>query len=255
LTADEVSAWEASLQKPQIPTEVRASFVRHWVEDELLVQAARERGLADDPWVQGRIDELSRKLLSARLMELESSALVAPSKKEIERYFEAHKTEFVWPQLYLSMKYWRAPNRIPLDRLRATLINARPTPVQPAEIAKVDTGAFEIDDPASVDNAAWKLFGWMAEGQLGYPVPYKNSSWMFKVVRRGEPNSPQTLDDVRDVITARLVEESRLRRQTELISNLISEFRRSGRLEWPQASESPTPGDTTSHANSSKSLN
>lgn len=232
LSAEEVAAWETSLRENLTP-ELRSSFIRHWVEDELLVQAAKDKGLEDDPWVEGRLDEVSRRLLAARLLELDAATLSGPSPSEIATYYAQHQGEFVRPKLSMTVQYWRAPTRTSLDRLRADLVRGRPSPRQPEDVVGLDSGRFEVDDPASVDPAVWRHFGGMNAGQLGYPVQFDGGIWMFKILRRDEPGARQSLDDVRDIITARLIEEARMRRQAELVRALAADYSRTGRLVWP----------------------
>jgi len=233
LTEDEVAAWETTLLQSRVAPEVRAAFIRRWVESTLLAQVARDRGLDDDPWVQTRLDETNRQLLTSRLVELESSQLPNPTASELEQYFTEHQGEFVWQRLHLTVSYWRSTSRAPLDRLRRDLSGSRPQPLQPQEAAQVDSGHFEIDNPASVEPVAWKLFGWMKAGQVGYPSTYRGGWWLFRIARRDEPGSKQALTDVQDDIRSRLFERARTRRQADLVRDLSAEYQRAGRLDWP----------------------
>jgi len=233
LTENEVTAWEASLQQKEVAVEARAAFIRRWVEEELLVQAAQERGLLDDPWVQTRIDEVSRKLLTARLIETESANIPAPTRLEIETYFKVHQDEFVWDKLHLSIEYWRSASRPTLERLRRDLVSARPTPVNPKEQAPVDSGRFEVTDPAGVDPTAWKLFGWLNAGQLSYPVYYRDTYWMFRLARRDNAGTDKSLEDVREEISSRLLESARVKKQEGMLKEITAVYRKSGKLDWP----------------------
>lgn len=233
LTESEVEAWEASLQQNKIPEEARSAFIRRWIEEELLAQAAQDRGLLDDPWVQTQVDETLRKLLTARLIEIESANIAAPTRLEIETYFKVHQDEFVWERLHMKIEYWQSSSRPTLERLRRDLASARPTPLDPKENAPVDSGQFEITDPTGVDPSAWKLFGRMNTGQLSYPIYFRNTYWMFRMQRRDEAGSTKTMEDVREEISARLLEGARAKRQAELIKQLTDDYRKSGKLEWP----------------------
>ncbi len=244
LTEDEVAAWEASLRQQIVAGEVRGSFIKHWVEDELLVQAARDRGLVDDPWVQGRLDEVSRRLLTSRLLDLETADATPPAPATIQQYYQSHREEFTWQKLHLAIQFWRCSSRASLDRLRGELLHARPTPLQPGESAAIDTGSFEVDDPAGVDPIAWRLFGWMPGGQLGYPVRFHEGFWMFRVTQRNEAGTPQSLEDVRDLITSRLLEDERMQVQGDIVRKLTVEYRRAGKLDWPSSIGTSVTGDS-----------
>ena len=232
LSDEEVKAWESYLPNDKLTPELRSSFIRNWVEKELLVNAARERGLQDDPWVESRVDEIHRELLTARLLEVDAATQPPPSTKEILEYYNRHANEFIWKNLHLDVTYWRAQARAPLDRLRANISQNRPSPLFPSEIATIDSGHFEIDDPSLADPIALKHFGWMGAGQLGYPVLIRGTHWMFKMERRDEAGTVQKLEDVIDIVSSRLAESARLERRNQIVRTYAEKYRKEGRLQW-----------------------
>lgn len=239
LTEDEVKAWESTLPDGKPSASLRASFIRSWVEKELLYQAALERGIGDDPWVESRLEDIRRDLLTARLLELDEELQSPPSTKDVILYYEKHKDEFVWKNTYLEIQYWQCSERQPLDKLRLSLTQARPSPSHPDNSTLVDSGSFSIDDPLEVDPAIWRHLSWMSSGQLSYPILYNYMFWMFRIIRREEANTPQRLDDVVDVITNRLVVDARINRRTELIRRYAEQFRTEGRLQWTDDFQQP----------------
>jgi len=232
LSAEEVKTWESSLPEGKVTPDLRSAFIRNWVEEELLINAARERGLNDDAWIEARMDELHKKLLTSRLLELDAAARPPPSTKEVLEYYDRHADEFIWKHLHLDLIYWRCESRPPLDRLRSSLMQNRPSPLLPGEVAIIDSGNFSIDDPAIVDPVFWKHFGWMNPGQLGFPASIRGSYWMFKLIRRNEAGTRQRLEDVVDAITSRIIEINRLSRRNELVRQYAEQYRRDGRLQW-----------------------
>lgn len=240
-----MEAWEASLQQPTVSKELRSAFIRKWVEDELIVNAAVERGLDDDPWVQSRLDELSRRLLTSRILELETTGLPNVAPGAVVDYYRTHSNEFLWQKLHLNVKYWQSATRAPLDRIRQELVSSRAAPASPGQYAAVDTGSFEIDDPSAVDPASWKLFGWMKEGQIGYPTYHRTNYWMFRVVQRNEPNTQQSLDDVKDIIQARLMEVERLNTRDMIVSRVASRYLAENKLYWPDGYAGHANADST----------
>lgn len=238
LTQEEVSVWEAS-QQGKITAHQRAAFIRRWVEEELLARAAIDRGLEDDPWVQTRLDDVTRSLLTARLLEIESASIPTPGKQEIADYFEKHRADFIWEKPHLSLQYWRSSSKSALERKRRELTAARPLPSQPGEGAAIDTASMEIEDPARLNPTAYRLFGWLTAGQVGHPVYYQDSYWLFRVTRRDESGDPKRLEDVSTLITAQLMENARARRLSSLLRELSDEYQRAGALYWPQSGEFP----------------
>jgi hypothetical protein len=241
LTIPELQIWESSLQNQVISTEMRTAFIRNWVDQEILVQASKDIGLDTDPWVEGRLDELHRELLVARYLELDAVNIPPPSLGAVMSYFDQHGSEYVWTKPHLTVQYWRSGSRAPLDRIRGEMTSSRPTPLQPSEIAKIDTGRIEIDDPAILNSTVWKQISWMQPGQLGYPVSIDRTYWMFKVLRHDPAGSRKQLADARDDIVSRLLEEQRTNRRAELTQKLEKEFAADGRLQWSAETTPPAP--------------
>ncbi len=232
LSDEELKAWESSFPNGKLSNELRSAYIRNWVEDELLVNAARERGLDDDPWIESRIDELRREFLKSRLLEIDAATIPRPSTKEVLEYFNQHSDEFTWNKVHLDVIYWHSTARPPLDRLRSVLAQNRPSPLLPAEVASIDSGRLDIDDPTIVDPAVWKHIGWMSAGQLGFPVAIRGSYWLFKINRRDESGTAQRLEDVVDIITSRITESARITRRNEIVKKYAEQFRNEGRLLW-----------------------
>jgi len=240
LSDEEVKAWESYLPKDKLTPETRNDFIRNWVEKEILISVALEKGLDDDPWVEARLDDLHRELLTSRLLELESTSHTLPGTREVLDYYTRHAKEFFWKHPHLSITYWRSNSRPPLDRLRATLTQNRPTPLFPSEVAQIDSGKFEIDDPERFDSGVWKIIGWMNSGQISHPVVLRNTYWMFRIDRKDEQGTQMPLDAVVDEITARLNETARLNYRNELIRSYAEKYRNEGRLQWIDSSLSTT---------------
>lgn len=67
LTPDELAAAQDSTGHPQ----PRREYVNEWVNDELLYQEAKRRGLADDPRLRRLINDASKKMTIAALLDKE----------------------------------------------------------------------------------------------------------------------------------------------------------------------------------------
>ncbi len=232
LTSGEVAAWEVSLPQHEVPQEVRSSFIRRWVEEELLYQEALERGLDKDPWVQQRLDELSRTLLIARLIEVECRELPKPSPSAVKNYFQNRSADFVWPQLHLVVEYWCSEDRSGMFRLRSNLLRGQQTGLWQGRVSNLETGRIALDGPDSADPQVWRTVVSLKSGQVSQVSRINDAYWVFKLVDRREAGELQGFDDVRDVIVARLTEETRRHYREDVIRSLIDKYRRTGRLQW-----------------------
>lgn len=248
LTSSEVTAWEASLRQAEIPQEVRSAFIHHWVEEELLYQTALERDLTEDPWVTQRIDELTRSLLTSRLLELEYLKIKQPSTTAITTYFQQHSSEFTWPHVHLDVDYWRSQERRAMERLRSNIQRGRQVGIWTGQSGSLESGRIELDGPGSTDPEVWSIVSHMKIGQVSQVRFLNDEYWVFKLIDRREAGEPQGLDDVHDEIMMRLMEQARRQLRDELIRKLIEENRRSGRLYWSTQPRQMQTMDTLSKA-------
>ncbi|MFH0764883.1 MAG: peptidylprolyl isomerase [Calditrichota bacterium] len=242
LTIAELAEWERSLPNPPSP-EDRNSFTRHWIEDELLYQAALDKKLPNDPWVAARIRELTRSLIIAKYLDSECAGLADPSLEEVKAYYLKHSSEFVWPHLRLVVDYWRGENNNALERLRAALYRDRSVRGMD-NLEGVESGRISLNGPGSADPQIWQLVSRLKVGQISEVTKIQKDCWIYKLDSRNEPGSSQDLADVQEEIAARLQEQSYSRRRSETLRKLTEEFKRKNELFWTPSSQSSDAPET-----------
>ena len=232
LTTSEIDAWEASLRQAELPQDAKITYIRHWVEEELLCLEAIDRNLHKDPWILQRLDEIKRQLLTSRLLEQEYQTLNKPSPQAVEAYFNRNSSEFIWACLHLVIEYWRSADRVGIERLRSNVQRGRQTGIWSGEVGSLDHGRITLDGPGSAAPEIWSVVSRMSIGEVS-PVIFVNGDyWVFKLLDRREQGEQQGLEDVRDEIVMRLMEEARRNVHSELVRKLAEQYRRSGRLFW-----------------------
>ena len=244
LTSGEVAAWEASLGQREAPQEVRSAFIRRWVEEELLYQEALERELIKDPWVQQRLDELSRTILVARLLELECRTLPQPSPGAVQSYFQSHATDFIWPQMHLLVEYWCSDDHTGMNELRSNLLRGQQTGLWQGRVSNLETGRIALDGSESADPQIWRIVSSLKPGQVSQVAQVNDGCWVFKLVDQREAGELKGFDDVQDDIVTRLMEEARKHQREEVIRSLVEKYRRSGRLHWSLQTTTGGAADT-----------
>ncbi len=249
LTAGEVSAWELSLRQPYVPEELRRSYIRHWVEKELLYQEALHRDLLSDPWSAERIEDATRSILISRLMELEYRNLSPLTPAEIRIYYLDHAAEFVWDQNHLNVQYWRSHTRRGMDELRENLFRGRQDALWTGDAGTLDQGSLSLKHDDAADPALWRALSRLAEGQISPVILLNNDFWVFKVIDIDKSGDRKELEEVREEIVARLTEERRRRYRESLIQHLVWEYHRDGRLRWSDAADTAARADTLSNVN------
>ena len=250
LTRADLSKWEAALPQGEVTPQARSSLVQKWVEEEVLYQAALEKGLQNDPWVKERMDQLSRSLLTARYLDLEPSRPKPPSLATVQSYFQTHGSEFVWPGLNFEVEFWRSGDRGALERLGSDLQRGRTPGTWSNPGGQPENSTVTLDE-RSTSPEIWRVVSGMRTGQVSALVSAQNSFWIFRILDRREAGQSQMLEDVSDDISARLIEENQRRQRDELVRSLTDRYRRSGKLRWlkelpittPHDSAAATPGE------------
>jgi len=249
LTTSEVIAWEASLRQAEVPQELRSVFVRHWVEEELLYQAALEQGLMTDAWMAQRLDEITRSLLVSRLLETEYRKITPPAPSAVKAYFQKNSSEFVWPCLHLDVEYWKSDERIGMEGLRSNIQRGRRAGIWMGKAGSLENGHIELNGEGSTDPDVWRVVKCLVSGQVSQVLLVNDNYWVFKLIDRREPGEPQGYDDARDEIVLRLTEKTRRNVRDELVRKLVDEYHREGKLFW---SARPRPERTAAAAVESK---
>ena len=253
LTANEVTAWEVSLRQGNVSQEIRWHFIRRWVEEELLYKAALDRGIDNDPWVLQRMDELTRTLLVARMLELEATKVPEPSPQAVRDYFQDHSSEFVWSCDHLVVDYWVSTELGALQRLRANLLRGGNIGIWGGGIGSLDHGKIALDASGSTTEEIWQAVSRLRVGEISQVLTItddpaqsaqeENHFWVFKLIERYMAGTPQKFEDVSDDIVIRLAEKAHRSIREEMVRNLAEEYFESGRLRLPNQPDDPSQDD------------
>ena len=249
LTEGQLLAWEASLGGQSLSGETRSAYIRRWVEDEMLYQAAVEKGLLQDVWVAEKRDELLRRLLTARMMEMEFKQIPQPAAGELAEYYREHSAEFVWAQLHLVVEYWRSETVAGMEALRSNLGRGREDWIWTGAAGELETGRLVLEGSGSASPDLWKICAALRVGQVTPVTRLNDAFWIFKLVERHETGTVQELEEAGGEITQRLMEAARDKRKNTLIRRLTDQFSQQGRLmiNLPPVPP-PAPADTLKSA-------
>lgn len=232
LTSSELLIWEASLRQKSVPEDARRAFVKSWVDDEVVYAAAIESGLMLDEWVIERFDEIKKKLLMARYLELKTLNVPEPTPSAIRDYYQNHENEFTLENPRYRVHYWCGMTDKEMVELRNAASKSNVELSKFLNASEIDSGSIIIDDPAIVHPEIGKVITSLKPGQLSGVQLVEQQYWVFKLLDVRNKGEKQTLEDVRDIITHRLREENRNRIRENLIRNLVDDYRRTGKLIW-----------------------
>ncbi len=244
LSTVDVEAWEAALGEVSVPVETRRSFIRNWVEEELLFQEALSQNLMEDPWVVERLHRIKRTLLISRFMESEAFTQPQPSAQSIKTYYQEHSAEFVWPVIHLDVEYWRSNTSEGMGQLRKDLMKSKKDIIWTGPAGDMVHDLVSIDGLGTTDPKIWKVVSALKVDGYSGVLKIDETYWIFKLINRKEAGEQKGIEEEQPEISAILHEADRVSQRDELIQNLIKEYREDGRLMWAEAASTISVIDT-----------
>lgn len=244
LSTADVAAWEAALGEVSVPIETRRSFIRNWVEEELLFQEALSQNLMEDPWVVERLNKIKRALLISRFMESEAFNQPLPSAQSIKTYYQEHSAELVWPVTHLDVEYWRSNTSEGMGQLRQDLMKSKKDIIWTGPAGDMVHDLVSIDGLGTTDPKIWNVVSVLKVDEYSGVLKIDETYWIFKLINRKEAGDQKGIEEVQPEIAAILHEADRVSQRDELIQNLIKEYREDGRLIWAEAASTISVIDT-----------
>lgn len=200
----------------------KSEFLGEMINEHYLVKEAERRGIARDQEVQEVIDQAKRKIMVAKLVELEVDKKVSLGSDEAYQYYEAHKEEFRTPPL------WRASHILVKTEAEANEIKA-----------KLDAGADfeELARTRSMDSTAIRggdlgffqkgqmipefetaVFA-LKKGEISGPVKTQFGYHVIKLTDHAEP-ALREFANVKTLLERQLLNEKRAKIYSELVTKL-----------------------------------
>ncbi len=78
----------------------RKDFINEMVDEHFLEREAKRRGIPNLPDVKQLLEQAQRKIIISKLIELEIDRKIVMEPQEAEKYYEAHKEQFMTPVLF-----------------------------------------------------------------------------------------------------------------------------------------------------------
>lgn len=100
----------------------RKDFIEDMVDEHFLEKEAKKRGIQSLPDVKALIQQAQKKIVIAKLIELEVDRKVSLEDGEAEKYYEAHKDQFMTPPL-LRASHILVETKQEADTLKIQLSN------------------------------------------------------------------------------------------------------------------------------------
>lgn len=200
----------------------RKEFLETLVDERFLLEEARRRRLDRLDDVDRLLDEARKKILIAKLVELEVDQQVRLSQEDVQRYYDDHPDEFYTP-LKLRAAHILVKDRQTAESLRSQL-EAGASFEELARLHSIDRTASRGGDLGFFQQGQFipefeeVAFG-LEPGQLS---PVFETQFGFHVVRLAERLEPKLREfsTVRRLIEERLSREKRSKLYRDLIARL-----------------------------------
>jgi peptidyl-prolyl cis-trans isomerase C len=98
LTSEQLNAQKKKMLEQYKGTEAKENFLQGWVAQEILYRQALEEGLSEKPEVKKVLDEVTRGVLSQRLMDEQLASKINLTETDVQTYYEANKKNYVEPE-------------------------------------------------------------------------------------------------------------------------------------------------------------
>jgi peptidyl-prolyl cis-trans isomerase C len=199
-------------------------YVQRWIDSEVIYQEAIRSGIMNSPEMRKRIEELKRDaIISAYLDEMvENKATVTPD--EIHQFYEENKESFVREDNQYHIMVILTDSYRTANELRRRIINgedfadvARNHSLDASKESGGDLGWVTLDQ---VSPALAKTIPSLSLKRISMPINTEVGYEIVQMLDSRKKGELKTLDEVKDVITMRLLTLKKERRYNDLVSNL-----------------------------------
>lgn len=205
----------------------KKDFLEDMVAEQLLYKEALKRGLNRNAEVKELLDEARRKILVAKLIEVEGNKNAGVDEAKIKAFYEAHKEDFVTPlklrASHIQVDTEEEANEI-LQKLKAGADFsqlARQYSKDPSKERGGDIGYFAKGQlMPEIEEVCFKL----EVGQISEVIKTQFGYHIIKLTDKKEPRAVE-LSEVKDAIEKEFKDKAQQETLSGLIKNLKSKAR------------------------------
>lgn len=231
LTKEEMTAVEDSTL---LSSDARIrDYAARWINNELLYQEARRRGIENSETVQRHATEARKQLTIQAFLqkELYQDTLHIP-EDSIRTYFESHPEEFLMREDVVKVNLIAFTSREKANAIRAKIVSGtrwesavqtvvNDTSSQSFLISRVD-GKYYTQGTLYPPEL-WRVATNLAPREISFPVRTQEGFFLIQLLAIFRQGAHAQLDMVRDEIHQRLIIEQRRQRYAELLARLRSQ--------------------------------
>jgi peptidyl-prolyl cis-trans isomerase C len=204
----ELAGKPESFRKRAQDKEIKKQVLEKVIQQKILMQAAREEGILDDPAIMAKVQDYQQRLILDALKNKVLSEKIEVTEQEMQDYYQSHKFEFYRPE-----RVW-VRQIVFNDKSKAEEVHAQleESPHRFKEMAKnysedvatktrggdmgyIERGAF----PQRLEE---KIFS-LDEKEMSQVIEYEGRFYIFQIFKRQEAEHKE-FEQVREQIRRRL---------------------------------------------------
>lgn len=200
----------------------RKDFVEQILDEKFLAREAEKRGIAEQTEVKELIEQARKKIIIAKLVETEIDKKIDLSNDEAEKFYEAHKEEFMTPML-LRASHILVNGEQEANAIKAQL-NAGADFEELARTKSLDSTAIRGGDLGFFQKGQLipefeeVAFG-MKKGEISPVFKTQFGYHIIKLTDRAEP-SQRDLRSVKGSLEKQIVNDKRSKAYREFVTKL-----------------------------------
>jgi len=219
--------------------ELKKQLLDRWVQLNLMALEARKQKLQDKPDVKKRIEEMTNALLAQEYMMENVSDKAKVTDKEIEKYYNKHKSEFMQPEQvrarHILIKVPANATKKQWEEARKKALEIRAKLVKGESFAKL--AQKYSDDPGSkarggdlgyfrkgqmvpeFEKAAFAL----KKGEISQPVKTTFGYHIIKLEDK-KPAKQRSLQEVKQEIRQKLLRQKQMELRNKIVEKLRKKY-------------------------------
>lgn len=232
LTEEGIKAELSLASEDSISPQVRAEYLNRWIDNQLLYDEAKRRGLEKNPEVKMRMKQAAKDITVLSLLNDQIIRNVQVSEAEARKFYEQNQDLFKRDQDELRASHILFSTQVGADsaytRLKkgedfARLAEALSLDSQ-TKNSGGDIGFFNLSTMHPV--IAKVAFG-LKTGEVSAPFKTEMGYHILKVTDRKPTGSVRDFEEIKVRITGQLLQEKR----NQTISNLLAELKKKAKIE------------------------
>ncbi|HEX9912959.1 MAG TPA: peptidylprolyl isomerase [candidate division Zixibacteria bacterium] len=232
LTEEAINAELFLAFEDSIPRRAKLDYLNRWIENELLYQEAKKRGLDKSPQVKIRIEQAVKDVLVLSLLKDQSIKQIQVSEEEAKKFYEQNRDFFKRDQDEIRASHilfsTQAQAENAFDRIKKgedfKLLAQELSLDSQTRNSGGDIGYFNLSSmPPVIANVVSEL----QIGKVSAPFKTEMGFHILKVTDRKPKGSLREFAEIKDKLIAQMSEQ----KKSEAVTKLLEELKSKAKIE------------------------